>query len=81
MIFTTLPGEVPFEIEVGVFSPLLMIGRLGDDVALEGVVFFRTEVLDDIMPLALGFVGRPPVDVTICSALLANQTGTEIKRK
>lgn len=54
-----------------VFNPLLVTGRTGDDMVLEGVAFFRAEVLDDITPLALGFIGRTPEEFTNCSALFA----------
>ena len=51
--------------------PELEIGREGVAALFEGVVFLSAEVLDDIMPMVvLGFVGRPPVDLVTCSALL-----------
>ena len=72
---------------MGPLSPALLVtGREGDVVTLEGVifegvVFFRAEVLDDIMPIVLGFVGRVPVDDAIRSALLTNEVQPKMIKK
>lgn len=45
-----------------------------------GVVFLRAVVLDDVTPVALGFVGRAPVDLVSCSVLLAGNLQKKKKK-
>ena len=62
---------VPLGMDVGVFSPPLPVtGLVGVTAVLEGVVFtgmllLRAEVLDDVIPVAPGFVGRTGLDFVI----------------
>ena len=79
-----IPGEVVLGIDVGAFNPLLLVtGRDGDGVLLMGVVlvvgFLRAEVLEDVMPAVLGFVGRLSLGLLAGSALLdaINVIGTK----
>ena len=68
---------IPLGIEVGFFGPPRPVtGRVGVTAVLEGVVLawvllLRAEVLDDVIPVALGFVRRDGLDFVIWSALLA----------